>query len=258
MKKVLLIIAIALVTLTSCNRPEPNFEGVLMTNYGRDGLASFSTVTGAQGPLWFGSELYQVPMFEQKADCDAVRVSAKDAGIFTVDPSYTYQATRGQAPSIVLNYKHLGSGDDFLDNVESSTLNKLVTDSFREEARLYTTDSLMNNLGSFEKNVETVLIAKFGKKGFTLNTLTSGLTPPKSMANAIENRNNAVQKANQVKNELETSKMYLEKAKIDAETNRMKSSGLTKEVLTQQYIEALRNSRNRIIITDGKTPIILQ
>jgi hypothetical protein len=55
-----------------------------------------------------------------------------------------------------------------------------------------------------------VLAAKFNNKGFTLNTLTSGLTPPKSMANAIEQRNNAVQLANQVKNELETSKMYLE------------------------------------------------
>ena len=257
MKK-LFIIAIAFAGLTSCNRPEPNYEGVLMTDYGRNGLESFKTVTGAQGPLWFGSELYQVPMFEQKADCDAVRVSARDAGIFTVDPSYTYQATRGQAPSIILNYKHLGNGSEFLDSVESNALNKLVTDSFREEARLYTTDSLMNNLGGFEKNVETVLINKFAKKGFTLNTLTSGLTPPKSMANAIEERNNAIQKANQVKNELETSKMYLEKATIDAQTNRMKSSGLTKEVLTQQYIEALRNSKNRVIITDGKTPVILQ
>lgn len=257
MKK-LLIIGIAILGLTSCNRPEPNYEGVLMTDYGRNGIESFKTVTGAQGILWFGSELYQVPMFEQKADCDAVRVSAKDAGIFTVDPSYTYSATRGQAPSIILNYKHLGTGDEFLDNIESSTLNKLVTDSFREEARLYTTDSLMNNLGDFEKNVETVLIAKFSKKGFTLNTLTSGLTPPKSMANAIEQRNNAIQKANQVKNELETSKMYLEKAKIDAETNRMKSSGLTKEVLQQQWIEAIRNSRNKVIITDGRTPLIIQ
>lgn len=256
MKKLFSILTLTLV-LISCNRPEPNYEGVLMTDYGRNGLESFKTVTGAQGPLGPGSELYQVPMFEQKADCDEVRVSARDAGIFTVDPSYTYNATRGQAPSIVLNYKHLGTGEEFLDNVENSTLNKLVTDSFREEARLYTTDSLMNNLGSFEKNVETILIAKFSKKGFTLNTLTSGLTPPQSMANAIEERNNAVQQANQVKNELETSRMYLEKAKIDAETNRTKSSGLTKEVLQQQYIEAIRNSENRIIITDGKTPVIL-
>jgi hypothetical protein len=32
-------------------------------------------VTGAQGPLLPGSELYQVPMFEQKADCDAMCIS---------------------------------------------------------------------------------------------------------------------------------------------------------------------------------------
>lgn len=252
-----MIIGITILALTSCNRPEPNYEGVLMTNYGRDGIKSFATVTGAQGPLLPGSELYQVPMFEQKADCDAVRVSAKDAGIFTVDPSYTYQASRGAGPSIVLNYKHLGTGEKFLDNIEANTLDKVVTDSYREEARVYTTDSLMNNLGAFEKAVEAILTKKFADKGFTLNTLTSGLTPPPSMAAAIEERNNAVQKANQVKNELETSRMYLEKAKIDAETNRMKSSGLTTEVLQQQWIEAIRNTDNKIIITDGRTPIIL-
>ena len=258
MKK-LFIIAIAIISLgiVSCNRPEPNYEGVLMTDYGRNGLESFKTVTGAQGILGPGTELYQVPMFEQKADCDAVRVSAKDAGIFTVDPSYTYEAVRGQGPSIILNYKHLGTGDEFLKTIENNTLDKLVTDSFREESRLYTTDSLMNNLGSFEKNVEIVLIEKFKSKGFKLNTLTSGLTPPQSMANAIEDRNNAVQQANQVKNELETSKMLLEKAKIDAETNKTKSTGLTKEILQQQYIEMLKVTSNKVIITDGKTPIML-
>lgn len=186
-----------------------------MTDYGRNGIESFKVVTGAQGILGPGSELYQVPMFEQKADCEAVRITGRDAGIFTVDPSYTYNATRGQAPSIVLNYKHLGTGQEFLDNVENNTLNKLVTDSYREEARNYTTESLMNNLGDFEKAVEMILAEKFSKKGFTLNTLTSGLTPPSSMSNAIEERNNAIQQANLVKNELETAKLLQEKALIE-------------------------------------------
>lgn len=256
MKKTFSILTLSII-LFSCNRPEPNYEGVLMTDYGRNGIESFKVVTGAQGPLGPGSELYQVPMFEQKSDVDAVRVSAKDAGIFTVDPTYTYQVTRTKGPNIVLNYKHLGTGEGFLDNVETNVLNKLAIDAYREEARNYTTDSLMNNLASFETNVEAKLKEKFLEKFFTLNTLTSGLTPPKSMADAIEKRNNAIQKANEVRNQLETSKMLLEKAKIDAETNKVQSSGLTKEVLTQQYIEMLRNSNNKVIITDGKTPIIL-
>lgn len=259
MKKSKQIFAIVLViaTMVSCNRPEPNYEGVLMTDYGRNGIESFKTVTGAQGILGPGSELYQVPMFEEKGDCEPVRVSAKDAGVFTVDPSYTYQATRGKGPNIVLSYKHLGADGNFFNNIEVSVLNKIVVDAFREKARFYTTDSLMNNLGQFETDVETDLKQKFSSKYFTLNTLTSGLTPPESMAKAIEARNNAVQQANQVKNQLETSKMLLEKAKIDAETNKVQSGGLTREVLQQQWIEAIRNSNNKVIITDGRTPIIL-
>jgi hypothetical protein len=254
----LFLFALISVVAFSCNRPEPNYEGVLMTDYGRNGIESFKTVTGAQGLLGPGSELYQVPMYEDKGDCDPVKVSAKDAGLFTVDPSYTYQALRGKGPNIILSYKHLGTGEEFFNNIESRVLNKIVTDAFRDRARFYTTDSLMNNLGQFESDVEADLLVKFKNKHFQLNTLTSGLTPPESMAKAIESRNNAVQQANQVKNQLETSKMLLEKARIDAETNRVQSAGLTKEVLTEKWIEAIRTSQNRIIITDGKTPVIVQ
>lgn len=77
------------------------------------------------------------------------------------------------------------------------------------------------------------------------------------MLKAVEDRNKAIQEANRVKNELETSRMLLEKAKIDAETNRTQSSGLTKEILMQQYIEMLKSTNNKVIITDGRTPIIL-
>lgn len=257
MKK-LLTFALLSIILVSCNRPEPNYEGVLMTDYGRNGIESFKVVTGAQGPLGPGSDLYQVPMFEQKADCEPIQVVARDAGLFTVDPSYTYQAIRGKGPEITFHYKQVGTGDSFLDNVEMNILNKIVTDTYREEARDYTTDSLMNNLGAFETAVEEVLREKFTGKYFSLLTLTSGLIPPKSMATAIENRNNSIQKANQVRNELETSKMLQEKAKIDAETNRIVSDGLTDKVLKARYINALRYSKNRIIITDGKTPVIIQ
>lgn len=253
------VAVIAPLILLSCNRPEPNYEGVLMTDYGRNGIESFKVVTGAQGLLGPGSELYEVPMWEQKGDPETVQITTKDAGTFTVDPAYTYSPIRGKGPNIVLDYKNYNvhNPDDFFELVESNILNKRVTDAYRETARNYTTDSIMNNLSGFESSVEEKLKAEFENKYFLLTTLTSGLMPPPSMIAAVENRNKAIQEANTVKNELETSRMLLEKAKIDAETNRVKSDGLTKEVLQAQWIEAIRTSSNRIIITDGRTPIIL-
>lgn len=258
MKKMIILFSV-IASLVGCNRPEPNYEGVLMTEYGRNGINSFKIVTGAQGMLGPGSELYQVPMWEQAGDPDVVEITAKDAGVFTVDPSYTYTPIRGKGAEIVFNYKNyrIQNPETFFDNVEANVLNKRVTDAYREEARNYTTDSLMNNLGKFELSVQKRLKEEFKTKFFDLTTLTSGLKPPASMLKAVEDRNKAIQEANRVKNELETSRMLLEKAKIDAETNKVQSVGLTKEILMQQYIEMLGKTSNKVIITDGRTPVIL-
>lgn len=258
MKKMFFLFCV-IASLVGCNRPEPNYEGVLMTEYGRNGINSFKIVTGAQGMLGPGSELYQVPMWEQAGDPDVVEITAKDAGVFTVDPSYTYTPIRGKGAEIVFNYKNyrIQDPETFFDNVEANVLNKRVTDAYREEARNYTTDSLMNNLGKFELSVQSRLKEEFKTKFFDLTTLTSGLKPPASMLKAVEDRNKAIQEANRVKNELETSRMLLEKAKIDAETNKVQSVGLTREILMQQYIEMLGKTSNKVIITDGRTPVIL-
>ena len=258
MKKMIILFSV-IASLVGCNRPEPNYEGVLMTEYGRNGINSFKIVTGAQGILGPGSELYQVPMWEQAGDPDIVEITAKDAGVFTVDPSYTYMPIRGKGAEIVFNYKNyrIQDPETFFDNVEANVLNKRVTDAYREEARNYTTDSLMNNLGKFELSVQSRLKEEFKTKFFDLTTLTSGLKPPASMLKAVEDRNKAIQEANRVKNELETARMLLEKAKIDAETNKVQSVGLTREILMQQYIEMLGKTSNKVIITDGRTPVIL-
>lgn len=260
MKTKISILAITLITLlTSCswNRVQPNYEGVLMTNYGRNGMNDFKEVTGAQGILGPGSELYQVPMWEQKADPQSLGITAKDGGYFTVDPIYTYQAIRGKGVDIVFNYKHVGLGDRMMDNLENQILNPIVLNAYRETARNYTTDSLMNNLNVFEQSVESRLKTQFEKKFFAMGDLTSGLKPPKSMSDAIEKRNNAIQQAEQVKNELEVAKMNLQKARIEAEENRVRSEGLSAKNLTEKWIEAIRTTNNKVIITDGKTPIIL-
>jgi hypothetical protein len=188
MKKTIFAAFAVAVIFTACNPIQPNYEGVLMQNYGRNGMSDFSLVTGNQGLLGPGSELYQIPMYEQTADPQEMTINAKDAGVFQIDPAFTYEAIRGKGVDVVFNYKHTGLTDS-LGNFETVVLNPIVLNAFREEARGYTTDSLMNNLNGFE---------------------------------------NAVQ-----------------------------SQGLTKEILQARWIEAIRNTTNKVIITDGQTPIIL-
>lgn len=243
---------------TGCNRPEPNFEGVLMESCGKNGLADFKVVTGAQGPLGPCSELYQVPMFEQKADPAELGVSTNDGGYFKVDPQYTYSAIRGKGPEICFNYRQNGPSDkDFLDKVEENTLNPLVLNCYREEARNFSTDSLLRSMAKFELAVEKRLAKEFEGKFFGLINITSGLKPPTSMIEAIERKNNVAQEIDKERQELEKSRIRLEKAKIDRDADLVKSQGLTKEILQDKYIDALRNTQNKVIITDGRTPVII-
>lgn len=240
-----------------CNRPEPNFEGVLMTNCGSNGIEDFAVVTGSQGILGYCSKLYQVPMFEQKGVAIKDKVTSANGGAFIIEPTYSYQPIRGKGAEIIFNYKHTFTADANLDNIEDIVLDPALLNIYREVARGYTTDSLLNNVNGYEKQVEKLAAPEFESRFFTLNNLTSNLKPPPSLIAAIEKRDAEKQKVNQEKNAIEYSRMALERAKIDAETDIERSRGLTKEIIQLRYIEMLEKTNNKVIVTDGKAPMIL-
>lgn len=264
MKKVNLVLLAVVFSMTimSCSRVAPNYEGVLMTHYGRNGMSDFRLVTGKVSTIAPGTELFQVPMYEQKADPALIAVNTKDIGYFSIDPTYSYQALRGKGVEIIFNYKQMVSGKDFMDNIEDNVLNPLVLNAYKEEARNYTTDSLLTNMNLFENRVEQRLIPLFQSKFFEMlpNTLTSGITLPQTMVDAINLRNNVKIETEKTRLQLEQAEMNLQKARIDAERDKVKSAGLTREILMNNWIEAIRNSPNtKIIITDGKSiPFLVQ
>lgn len=258
MKK-LIYLLFAAVLLSSCNRVEPNSKGVLERNYGQNGRSDYEIVTGNQGILGFGTTLYQVPGWIMSADPQSMTVLSKDNGSFTVDPTFQYYTIGENAVDIIYQYKQFGGkGEEMMDNVEQKVLSPLVLDSYRTVARTYSTDSLMFNMGRFEKQVEDTVRKYFRTQFMELKNLTSGLTPPQSMIDAIERRNNAKVQAQQVENEKQTAIIQQEKARIEQTTNQIISQGLTKEILLQQWIEALKTTNNKVIITDGNTPVFLQ
>lgn len=64
--KFMLVALMATVILSSCERVAPNYAGVLMENYGKEGKEDFKIVSGKVSTWEWGTELFQVPLFEQR------------------------------------------------------------------------------------------------------------------------------------------------------------------------------------------------
>ena len=65
MKKVLLVF-LTIISLTSCSRVAPNYYGVLMENYGKNGKSDYTKQQGRVNTMSPGTELFQVPAWEQR------------------------------------------------------------------------------------------------------------------------------------------------------------------------------------------------
>ena len=64
---ILVVLDILMVSLTSCERVAPNYAGVLMENFGKDGKKDFTIVTGRVSTIAPGTELFQVPLFDESS-----------------------------------------------------------------------------------------------------------------------------------------------------------------------------------------------
>ena len=64
----LIVALFAIVLFTSCERVAPNYAGVLMENYGKQGKEDFKIVSGKVSTWELGTELFQVPLFDQRGE----------------------------------------------------------------------------------------------------------------------------------------------------------------------------------------------
>jgi hypothetical protein len=228
----------------------PNHEGIFMVNCGRNGIEDFSVVSGKVNTLGICTELFQVPMYEQTGDVEELPLVLSDGTTgFSIDPEYTYKAIRGKGRDIIFNFKHLGSSDGFLDAIEENILSRRVKEAYRDIARNYTADSLLNNMNAFEEAVKAELMPIFEQSFFTLSELTSGLTPPKQLSESIGQRNQEISEAkrelermNREMNRLEVEKSkaqaQVEISKLQAQSDIERSRGLTDPILEEMKIKA--------------------
>lgn len=163
----LIVALFAVVLFASCERVAPNYAGVLMENYGKQGKEDFKIVSGKVSTWELGSELFQVPLFDQRGEfAEAVTLKAADNTEFKARPTYSYKVIKNRAIDVVFDNKHIGRGSDFMSSLEDNILEPRIYDLIKEESRKHKTDSLMADGGSlvFEKRLEQIVDKEFEKE----------------------------------------------------------------------------------------------
>jgi hypothetical protein len=244
-----LLAVLCLALLSACTRVAPNFEGVLMQNYGKNGKSDFSITKGSVNDLWPGTELFQVPLWDQRADFGdrILNMKAADNTAFTSKPLYTYRVISARAVDVVFDNKHLGSSDKFMRSLEDNILEPKIYDLMKEASRRYTTDELMANGGSlkYEEAVQETVKKEFAVRGLELLTFSGQLDFSDKVKAKIDSRNEVNTNLSVLDQQVAEQVKRNELAKLKAEENKILSTGITPQLLQQQFIEKW----------DGKTPL---
>lgn len=176
-----------------------------------------------------------------------MHLKAADNTEFTVQPTYTYKVIRDRAVDIVFDNKHIGSDDGFMRSVEDNILEPRIRDLMKEESRKYKTDSLMAEGGSliFEKRVEDIVENEFKKRGLQLISFSCQIDFSDKVKEKIDSRNEVNTNLSVLDEQIQEQKKRNELEELKTQQAIIKSRGLTREILYQQFIEKW----------DGKTPI---
>lgn len=244
MKKLLLVLLLV-VSFTSCTRVAPNYYGVLMENYGKNGKSDYSKQQGRVNTLSPGTELFQVPAWEQRGQFTdeagedrVLQVKAADNTAFTSKPLYSYKVIENRVVDVVFQNSRLGSGDDFMQALQDNVLEPRIYDIIKEASRSYTTDQLMANGGSlkFEKYVQDIVKKEFEKSGLELISFSLNLDFSKKVKAKIDSRNEVNTNISVLDQQIAEQKKRNELEQLKTEQAIIRSRGLTQEILQEKAI----------------------
>lgn len=193
-----------------------------------------------------------------KGGDDAIRALSADGLEVTIDLTVLYRIIPSEAPAI---YRELGV--DYRDLI----VRPIARTRIRDLAANYEAVSLYSSKREeFQSKIFNAIEVDFKKRGLVLEQLlVRNITLPESVKRAIESKINAEQDAQKMEFVLQKEQQEAERKRVEAQGiadyQRIITSTLTKGLLEYESIKAQKEialSQNaKVIITDGKTPMIL-
>jgi len=267
---------LALVVIVySCDRVAPNFQGVLMENYGKNGKSDYSLQKGRVSTWAPGTELFQIPLIEQrgtfKDDDGSDRVlHLKDANNsdFSSRPMYSFEAIENRAVDLVFKNSQLGNGDDFMEALMNNIIEPKIYDVMKEVSKSFTTQALMeasvlpdgtstNGSLKYEQKVQEILTKEFEIIGLNLKTFSCQLEFTEAVTKKIDSRNEINTDVQVIDQKIIQQTKQLELSRITAEIEMVpllvaKKNGVLDEYVKLKSFEAWKEVKQPIY---GNAPI---
>lgn len=257
MRKIfLLTVALMALAFTSCTTVDSAEVGIKFKKWSSDANLKGGVIGTCKGFVWYNPFTERVFTYEtivRIKDYETLKVNTSDASEFIMDPTISYCINSDLATSIFVKYRKP------LDEIENGFMRTCIYDAYRICANRYTADELMSNRAKFEDEVYKQLDSILTKEGFIIEQFTSNITPPKSLQNAIDAKNEAVQNAlkadNQVKEAEAKARIQVAQAEGEAQALKIKADG------EAYYNKTVAQSLNEILVRqyalekwDGKLP----
>ena len=199
------------------------------------------------------TEIHEYPTYVQTVDYEPFEINAKDGSKFTVDPTINISPVPGKSPEIFKKYRKP------LKEVISKVLKTHIANAYRIKLNAYTTDELVSKREEFEKVTEEYLREILLKENFELGEMTSGLKYPDALVRSIDAKNQAVQEALRIENEVAAIEAEAKKkvAAAEGEAQALKIKGDAEAEYNRKISASLSGlivQQNMIEKWDGKLP----
>lgn len=254
MKNILSLLVLIAVLTTSCAVIRQGEVGV-KSKFGK--LSPNISDAGLVGFNPFTSRVIKVPIRTVNQEVK-LNLPSKEGLTIESEISILYSIEKNQVPFIL---------EDVGENYERV----LILNVFRSAAADVTAQYMAKDMHSgmrseIENNIKDRMHESLRERGFVVErVLMKSIELPTELSRAIERKLKAEQEAQQMEYVLDREKQEAERRRIEAEGTRdaqkILAEGLVREIIELRSIEAfkeLANSPNtKIIITDGKTPYLI-
>jgi regulator of protease activity HflC (stomatin/prohibitin superfamily) len=253
MKTKIILFAFSALLLQSCSVVRPGEVGV------KQRLGKLSNEITDQGPVLFNpftSKIVKASI--QTTDLELnLSLPSKEGMSVISQVSILYRLEKEKVPSIIRTY--------------GLTYENIISNVFRSAAADVSSNFFAKDMHSgMRANIEAAIKTKMGEvlsiQGIVIESvLMKSIQLPAGLANSVERKLQAEQDAMRMEFVLQQEKLEAERKIIEAkgtrDSQKIISEGLNADIIKLRSIEAFmelsKSSNSKVIITDGKTPMLI-